>query len=232
MAVPKALLTQEGLIEMNQENPTRQDKSEPQESQPLVLIVDDNPVNRRVLVGVLDTVAIRNITASNGYEALDQAARNKFDLVLLDVMMPEMDGYEVCRMLKQNANTRDVPVIFLTAKAETEDVVKGFESGGVDYVSKPFKVQELLARVKTHIELKRMREEIKTLRGIVPVCASCRSVRDENGAWQPLEEFVRSHSEAEFSHGFCPSCLQRLYPEVADRVLEAVQPDEETDEHS
>jgi CheY-like chemotaxis protein len=191
-------------------------------SPPLVLVVDDNPVNQKVLVGVLQSAGIGTVTAADGLEALERAAKHKPDLVLLDVMMPDMDGYEVCRLLKRHVNTRDLPVIFLTVKSETADIVKGFESGGVDYVAKPFQSLELLARVRTHIELKRAREEIRTLRGIVPVCASCRSVRDEKGAWQTLEEFVRSHSEAEFSHGFCPSCLRRLYPDVADRVLDSV----------
>ncbi len=191
----------------------------------MVLVVDDNPVNQKVLSGVLKSAGIAVVAVSSGLEALERAFKDKPDLVLLDVMMPDMDGYEVCRQLKRHVSTRDLPVIFLTVKAETADIVKGFESGGTDYVLKPFQSLELLARVRTHVELKRAREEIKTLRGIVPVCASCSSVRDEAGTWQSLEEYVRSHTEAEFSHGFCPPCLRKLYPEVADRVLEKVARD-------
>ena len=208
---------------MSQPDLAGEDTAHSHASQALVLVVDDNPVNQKVLDGVLSKAGFGVVKASSGLAALDLVARHKFDLVLLDVMMPDMDGYEVCRILKQNPCSRDLPVIFLTAKSEINDVVTGFESGGVDYVTKPFQALELLARVRTHIELKRAREEIRTLRGIVPVCASCGSVRDDKGAWQTLENYVRSHSDAEFSHGFCPTCLQKLYPDVADRISKDIQ---------
>ncbi len=126
-------------------------------------------------------------------------------------MMPGMDGYQVCERLKKEKTTASIPVIFLTAKSDTDDIVRGFEAGGVDYVTKPFNSAELLARVKTHLELKNAREEIKTLRGILPICAHCKKVRNDSGFWEQVEVYVRNHSEAEFTHGLCPECERELY---------------------
>jgi len=87
--------------------------------------------------------------------------KNKFDLILLDIMMPEMDGFEVCNRIKADEELKNVPIIFLTAKSSSEDIVKGFKSGGVDYITKPFKKEELIVRVQNHVELKLMRDYLK-----------------------------------------------------------------------
>ncbi len=125
-----------------------------------ILLVDDNPKNLQVLGNLLEGT-YKTAVAENGVEALEFVKKRMPDVILLDVMMPEMDGYEVCERLKADPATKDIPVIFLTAKTETEDIVKGFETGAVDYVTKPFNAAELLARVQTHLELKRARKEIE-----------------------------------------------------------------------
>ncbi len=124
------------------------------EKSPLILIVDDIPKNLQVLSNILNSRGYQISFASNGKQALSVVSTTLPDLILLDIMMPEMDGYEVCRRLKEDERTRDIPIIFLTGKAETEDIIKGFKLGAVDYVTKPFNSIELLSRVKTHIELK------------------------------------------------------------------------------
>ncbi|HKK43056.1 MAG TPA: response regulator, partial [Bacteroidales bacterium] len=96
--------------------------------------------------------------ANDGNTALDIVSKHKIDLILLDIMMPEMDGFEVCRILKDNPETKDIPVIFLTARADTEDIVQGFRIGGVDYITKPFRKEELFARVNNHVQLKLIRD--------------------------------------------------------------------------
>ncbi len=125
---------------------------------PIILIVDDVPKNIQVLGTLLAKFNCELAIAMNGQQALDTVAKIKPDLILLDVMMPILDGHETCRALKQNEKTKDIPVIFLSAKTETEDVVKGFELGAVDYVTKPFIGSELVARVKTHLALKRSQD--------------------------------------------------------------------------
>jgi two-component system, cell cycle response regulator len=126
-----------------------------------VLIVDDNTHNLQVLAEVVEESGYEAILAMNGGQALESVAVDEPDLILLDVMMPQMDGYEVCSILKKEKGLKDTPVIFLTARSETEDIVKGFEAGGVDYVVKPFNTAELRMRMKTHLELKKSRDKLK-----------------------------------------------------------------------
>ncbi len=132
----------------------------PADPRPCLLLVDDTPANIDVLVGVLRSDYELKV-ANRGAKALQICASGQpVDLILLDIMMPEMDGYEVCRRLRAAPETRDIPVIFITAKTEIDDVVQGFALGANDYVSKPFRPPELLARVRTHLTLRDQRREI------------------------------------------------------------------------
>jgi two-component system sensor histidine kinase/response regulator len=125
-----------------------------------ILLIDDSVQNLRLLGNMLREKNYQMALAQSGKEGLQLAARIQPDLILLDIMMPELDGYEVCKKLKEDSNTRHIPVIFLTAKTSNEDVVNGFQLGGVDYITKPFNKQELFMRIKTHLELKQARDKI------------------------------------------------------------------------
>jgi two-component system, sensor histidine kinase and response regulator len=129
-----------------------------------VLVVDDSNVNREFIGSLLRKKGISIVFATNGREALEVASAKMPDLILLDVIMPELDGYEVCERLKNDETTKDIPVIFLTSKNQTEDLIKGFAFGAVDYVNKPFKEEELVSRVITHLELKKSRDTIEEQR--------------------------------------------------------------------
>ena len=122
--------------------------------QPLILIVDDTVKNLQVLGTILKAENYKIAVATNGNQAISIANDTNPDLILLDVMMPELDGFQTCKKLKSLPGTKDIPVIFLTAKVETEDIIEGFKAGAVDYITKPFNSYELKARVKTHVELK------------------------------------------------------------------------------
>lgn len=126
-----------------------------------ILIVDDTPDNIQVLGMLLKEEGYQTTVALTGGQALKHVEKISPDLILLDVMMPEMDGFETCRQLKQSPQTRDIPIIFLTAKTDTEDIVRGLRLGAVDYVTKPFRKEELAARVNTHLRLKRSEEALK-----------------------------------------------------------------------
>jgi adenylate cyclase len=126
----------------------------------LVLLVDDTPANIQVVHNILKSSYTTRI-ATNGAKALELAkASPQPDLILLDVMMPELDGYEVCSRLKSDPNTREIPIIFLTGKTEAEDETKGFELGAVDYIHKPFSPAVVQARVQTHLTLLEAREQL------------------------------------------------------------------------
>lgn len=126
-----------------------------------VLVVDDVLENLQVVSGILSANNIDVSAATNGEQAIRAVNFDPPDLILLDISMPDMDGYEVCKKIKENDKTKELPVIFLTARNELNDIVKGFKSGAVDYITKPFKVEELISRVNTHLELKRSRDIIQ-----------------------------------------------------------------------
>ncbi len=173
-----------------------------------LLIVDDLPENIKVLGNSLQRDEYLISFATSGEQAIDMAMRNELDLILLDIMMPGMDGYEVCKRLKAEDRTHQIPIIFITARTDKRDIVRGFEAGAVDYITKPFNAAELFARVKTHLDLKHSKHiiqnqaeelawtnkrlmkknqkleqalaEIETLKGLLPVCSNCRKIRKSN----------------------------------------------------
>ena len=126
-----------------------------------ILIVDDVPKNIQLVAKFLTHEGYQLFFAQSGESALKQIESNKFDLILLDVMMPGMDGFEVCRRLKEMKSVKDIPVIFLTAKTDDEAIGKGFQLGGVDYLTKPFNPTELLARVRTHLKLRKREKQLE-----------------------------------------------------------------------
>ena len=172
----------------------------------LVLAVDDKPQNLQFLGKLLSDNGYEVGMAQNGQQALNFVKKNEPDLILLDIMMPDLDGYEVCKRLKTDFSAQHIPIIFLTAKTEAKDIVKGFEAGGVDYVTKPFNSAELLSRIRTHIE-------IKILRGLLPMCSKCKRIRDDEGFWKQVDAYIEEHSQIVFTHGICPDCLTDLYGE-------------------
>ncbi len=122
--------------------------------QALILIVDDMPLNLQILGNILDKNSYRTALAQNGEQVLNFVKKKLPDLILLDVMMPGIDGFTVCKILQQDPLTCEIPIIFITAKTEKEEIVKGLECGAVDYITKPFNSKELITRVNTHLELK------------------------------------------------------------------------------
>jgi PleD family two-component response regulator len=194
----------------------------------IVFVVDDTPTNLSVLFQALDGAGFRVLVATNGQSALEAISEAGPDLILLDIMMPGLDGFETCRRLKQSEVTQAIPVIFMTALTETVDEVKGLELGAVDYITKPIRVETVLARVRTHLALQKLRGElerknseleealanIKILRGLLPICANCKKIQDDEGYWQEVEEYIKKYTEANFSHGFCPECMKLMFGDL------------------
>lgn len=142
---------------------------------PRILVVEDAPANIQALSATLRAAGYQLSVATDGNQALDVLGRVRPDLILLDVMMPEMDGFETCERIKAHDAWRHIPIIFLTARTETADIVKGFELGAVDYVTKPFNAHELLARVNTHLTIDRLnRENERLLLSILPAAIATR----------------------------------------------------------
>jgi len=132
-----------------------------------ILVVDDTIANLDILVGLLSEYDV--IDTASGREALDIVEEEKVDLILLDIMMPDINGYEVCKKLKSNASTKDIPVVFITAKTDEKSIERAYSVGGSDYVTKPFRPKELLARINRELQLKSYQEELKLLASIDPM---------------------------------------------------------------
>ena len=179
-----------------------------------ILIVDDTPSNLHLLFTCLEEVGFKVLVAQNGESALEKATYGQPDLILLDILMPGMDGFEVCQQLKSQTSTQDIPVIFMTALSETVNKVKGFDLGAVDYITKPIEQQEVLARIKTHLTLsilrKRLQDQNNLLREEIErrqeAEASLQEARDE------LEQRVRERTAT------LAQTNQRLRQEIEDRT--------------
>ena len=126
-----------------------------------LLIVDDKPINLKMLFAYLRDLNFKVLVAQDGEDALVRVTHAPPDLILLDVMMPHIDGYETCRRLKENEATRDIPVIFMTALSETVDKVKGFEMGAVDYITKPVQHEDVLARITAHLTIRKLQKDLE-----------------------------------------------------------------------
>jgi len=197
-----------------------------------VLIAEDDAASRTLLAALLHSSGHVVEPAVDGAEAW--AALQRPDaprLAVLDWEMPGMDGVEVCRRVRALGAEEPPYLILLTARDRTEDVVQGLNAGANDYLVKPFEQAELRARIDVGCrvvelqgqlagmvrELREALSQVRTLRGIVPICAACKKIRDDKGYWEQVEVYVRDHSEAEFSHSMCPDCMKKWYPGFVDK---------------
>lgn len=197
-----------------------------------ILVVDDEPTNIHLMQSSLQT-EYDVISALNGYEAISRAKAEKPDLILLDVMMPDLDGFDVCHLLKEERAFANVPIIFLTALDSTDGELRGLNEGGTDYLTKPINFVLLKLRIRNHLALKsqndlvmeqknllqQQKEELeatlsrlKILEGIIPICMYCKNIRNDTNAWEKLEAYLSAHTNAHFSHGICPDCLNEKFP--------------------
>jgi response regulator RpfG family c-di-GMP phosphodiesterase len=172
------------------------------------------------------------LLANGGEAALEIAATKNPDVILLDIVMPRMDGYEVFRRLHENPLLSHIPVLFITVMTEAECETRGLELGAHDYLTKPYNPAIVRLRVKNHMEFKRrndlVREQrdllaeknreleesfsrIRRLEGIITICMHCKQIRNDSDAWEQLEIYITEHSEARFSHGLCPTCQESYY---------------------
>ncbi len=193
-----------------------------------ILVVDDTPTNLALLFTGLRNAGYKVLINERGDVALQTAAYVLPDLIVLDVMMPGIDGFETCRRLKEDPRTHDIPVILMTALTDPIDEVTGLRAGAVDYITKPIHVEVVLARIKTHLTLRKLYRDlehksaaleealatIKTLSGIIPICAWCgNKIRDEHDEWVSVATYLETHADITFSHTICPDCYRRLTSE-------------------
>jgi DNA-binding response OmpR family regulator len=181
-----------------------------QERRGYVLAVDDSQSIVSLIRQILMRAGFEVQGAASGREALHHVESRRPDLVLLDVGLPDLSGFDVCATLKGNRRMASIPVIFLTGNADTASVIRGFAVGGVDYVTKPFRSEELVARVRTHVQL-------HLLRAILPICSFCSKIRNSAGEWERLESYMHRQTGSQLSHGVCPDCYEGVMDERRPR---------------
>ncbi|OIO02312.1 MAG: hypothetical protein AUJ51_06565 [Elusimicrobia bacterium CG1_02_56_21] len=231
-----------------------------------ILIAESSPTQAEQLKYLLENKGYKTACARNGREALAWLAKNLPTLVVSDIMMPEMNGFELCRKIKTDPRLRALPVILLTTLTGPEDILRGLECGADSFINKPCEEQYLLSRINyilLNLELHRSAtaepgleitiagekqlvtasriqilglllsacetavrenralqaakkeigealEKVKTLGGLIPICAKCKKIRDDQGYWQDLETYMTRHSEMTFTHGYCADCLSAM----------------------
>jgi AmiR/NasT family two-component response regulator len=191
-----------------------------------VLIVEDAPVVGQMIQGMSEDMGYTVVgKAIDGLRAVEMTQSLQPDVVLMDIKMPNMDGIEATRQIHEHCPT---PVVVLTAH-ETSEMVEQASAAGVGaYLVKPPNAREMeraiavaMARFDDLMELRRLNAElqdalaqVKTLSGLLPICSSCKRIRDDEGYWNKLEVYIQEHSDVLFSHGFCPECAKKLYPEI------------------
>lgn len=194
-----------------------------------LLIAEDDPTSREILATILRKDGHEVIETVDGRHAHEEMSKpDAPDMAILDWMMPEMDGPDLVQAIRAQQGDQPPYLILLTARNEKADIIRGLDCGANDYLTKPFDFGELRSRIGVGKrllelqgalaakveELQRALEEVKSLRGILPICASCKKIRDDSGYWQQVEEYVRDHSDVQFSHGICPGCMKNLYPDL------------------
>jgi len=193
-----------------------------------ILYIEDNPddaaIIKRLLgekCGVACSLVHVDLLAA-GLKILEEGG---LDIILLDLSLPDSHGFATFLEVKKRA--KDLPVIIITGLDDAIMAMKAVREGAQDYLVKGQVDANLLMRAiryaiergKLIAKLHEAFAQIKTLRGLIPICSSCKNIRDDQGFWQQVESYVRDHTEAEFSHGICPNCLKTLYPQFADKIL-------------
>ncbi len=196
-----------------------------------ILIAEDDATSRIVLATVL-TKDGYDVTATDdggaAWEVLQKPDSPR--LAILDLMMPGIDGLELVRRVRAIPSVAPPYLIIVSTKSEKSDVIAALDAGANDYLTKPFDPGELRARIEVGRrmiemrfelnemvkELKQALAEVRTLKGIVPICANCKNVRDDQGYWNRVESYLNQHTEADFTHAVCPDCMKRLYPQFED----------------
>ncbi len=200
---------------------------------PSILCVEDEPVAREQMLKILRRRGREVAAARNGKEGLAMFRRQAFEVVVTDIRMPVMDGLSMARQMKEL--NRDVKIVVTTAFTDLSYLMEAIDLGVDQYVLKPVEIDRLMAAIdrcaeniatrnqarryqterdKLLAELQAALDKVKLLSGFLPICASCKRIRDDRGYWQQIESYIRDHSEAEFSHGICPDCARKLYPEI------------------
>jgi len=198
-----------------------------------ILIAEDDLTSQLMIKAIVAKAGYEPIVTGDGLSTLE--ILNKPDapkIAVLDWMMPGMDGVEVCRKIREIKTNEPAYLILLTSRDNKKDIIHGLKSGANDYIVKPYDAEELQVRIGVGrkvvelqaslagriIELQDALAQIKTLKGLLPICMYCKKIRDDKQYWQQVESYVTTHTEAQFSHGICPDCYKKYIQPELDKI--------------
>jgi two-component system cell cycle response regulator len=238
-----------------------------------ILLIEDSVTQAQQLQYTLEEEHFKVDWVENGKEALKYLETKIPTIIVSDVLMPEMDGFEFCAVIKKEPRYAQIPIILLTTLSDPQDIIRGLDSGADNFITKPYDKDYLLSRIayiltnqklrrmpekrssemgleiffagkkqfitsekmqiidllfstfeaviqknaeleRLNKELKEAYENIRVLKGLIPICSSCKKVRNDDGFWEQVEVYISDHSEADFSHSLCPDCVTKLYPDL------------------
>jgi sigma-B regulation protein RsbU (phosphoserine phosphatase) len=181
-----------------------------------ILIADDDRTSTMILSRTLEQWGgFDVVVVQDGVAAWDRIASDEPPaMVIADWMMPGLDGIELCRRIRATPPRTSVYVILLTARTSRQDLVAGLEAGADDYLTKPFHPDELLARIHVGQRTLGLMANIKQLAGLLPICSYCKRIRSDDNYWAQVEEYIGDHTDAKFTHGICPACLEKAMAEL------------------
>ncbi len=182
-----------------------------------VLIAEDDPISRLVLHAILIAAGHSVTAAKDGAEALDAWRLTQSRIVISDWAMPEMDGLELCRRIREEVHDRYTYYILLTGRSGRESYLTAMDAGIDDFITKPVDGDELKARLRVAERILGLRKRMDDLEGLLPICAYCKRIRDDQEQWSGLEGYIEQRSGAEFSHGICPDCYKKHIEPQLDR---------------
>jgi DNA-binding response OmpR family regulator len=198
------------------------------------LVADDDRVTAAMLARTLERWGLDVVVVHNGEDAWTTVETDAtIGLAILDWMMPGLDGPEVCRRIRQESTRAHMHVLLITARNSRADIVAGLDAGADDYLTKPFDLEELRARVHVGLRVLALQERlaervaeletaatnIKQLRGLLPICGYCKRIRGDGNYWEQVEQYIAHHSDAQFSHGICPTCFHNVVEKLDDESL-------------
>lgn len=174
-----------------------------------ILTADDDEGARRILTRTLTTLGHEVVETKDGHEAWNQYRLHHYTLIISDWMMPGMSGIELTKLIREEARPKYAYVILLTSLDGKGHFLEGMEAGADDFISKPFDKDTLAARLRVAERILNLQAEVKQLEGLLPICAYCKKIKDDEEKWQHLESYISRRTEANFSHGVCPECYQK-----------------------
>jgi sigma-B regulation protein RsbU (phosphoserine phosphatase) len=182
-----------------------------------ILVAEDDPTSCYILKRMLRDWGHTVTTCKDGREGLDEFLREKYDVVVSDWMMPEMDGLDLCRKIRAVNRQDYCYFILLTAKSRKENLIEGMDAGVDDYLTKPVETVELKVRLKVAERIIKLTSDVQVLRGLLPICAWCKSIRDDSNLWESVEDYIESHTSAEMTHAICPRCMEKQMAGIAPK---------------